>query len=82
MGADRRYLQPRLLRLEAETRRCAQQLQGMSDVDFEQELAAWHQMAEELTPWLETLMPRELEVLARTGDKALVEAMIQARPDG
>ena len=77
-----RYRQPRLLRLDAETRLYALELMRLSDVDFEAELAAWHQMEEELRPWLDTLTARELEVLACTGDKGLVEAMVQARPDG
>jgi len=82
MGADRRSLQSQLLRLDAETRLYGRALQSMSDVDFEAELAAWCQLATEITAWVSSLTPRELEVLARTGDQGLVEAMVQARPDG
>lgn len=82
MAGDRQYRQSRMERLAAETRLYARALTSLSDVDFETELATWQETATEIAPWLATLNARELAVLALTGDRPLVEAMVQARPDG
>ena len=83
MDADMRYRQSRLLRLAAEERLYARALQALSDVDFE---AGAGGVARDggprLTPWFDTLNARELAVLGLTGDRGLVEAMVQARSDG